>query len=113
MQHIQGMAGGTVESGFAAPAQFIETDRGERSDQGKTCRNRECQWQERIVQGQVDQQNSEQGINHAQKNGVAGHCGKIVNAAGQCITEIGQRDAANDQLRGICARADKDVRKGH
>src|SRR5262249_17819737 len=65
------------------------------------------------AQGQADQQNSKQRIDHAQEYGVAGERGEIVVAAGKRVIEIGCRDAANDRLQGICDRADKDVRIGH
>src|SRR5215471_13073270 len=115
MQHIEDMARGTIESGLAAPAQLIETDRGNRPDQSKTGGNRDYHWQEpqRIARGQADQQNSKQRIDHAQEYSVAGERGEIVVATGKRVIEIGCRDAANDRLQGICARPDKDVRIGH
>src|SRR5215472_12299822 len=108
------MARRTIESGLATPAQLIETDRGNRPDQSKPGGNRDCQWQQRKrAQGQADQQNSKQRIDHAQEYGVAGERREIVVATGKGVIEIGCRDAANDRLQGICGGADKDVRIGH
>ena len=109
MQYVEGMARGTVEPRFAAPAQLIETDRGERTDQRKTRGNRECQRQHGISQRHSDQGDAEQRIDDAEKDGVTGHRDKVVDAARQRIKQIGRREAADDEVFGARARADKQM----
>ena len=107
MQHVEGVARGTVEARFAAPAQLIETDRGERTDQRKARGNRERQRQHGIAQRHSDQSDAEQRIDDAEKDGVARHRDKVVDAARQRIEQIGRCDAADDEILRARARADK------
>ena len=58
--------GGGVEAGFTSPAQFVEANRGEWSDQGKARRNGKCKKrQQRIARHERDQAQSDQRIDHA------------------------------------------------
>ena len=107
MQHVESVARGTVETGFAAAAQLIETDRGERTDQRKAGGNRERQRQHGIAQRHCDQSDAEQRIDDAEEDGVTRHRDKVVDAARQRIEQIGRREAADDEGLGARARADK------
>ena len=107
MQHVESVARGTVEAGFAAAAQLIETDRGERTDQRKAGGNRERQRQHGIAQRHSDQSDAEQRIDDAEEDRVTGHRDKVVDAARQRIEQIGRCDAADDEIFRARARADK------
>ena len=79
-QHVEGVGPVAVEAGLAAAAQFVEADRGDRTDQGKARRQREQQRQHAIAERQPDQENADQRIDQAQEDGVARHGREIVPA---------------------------------
>ena len=113
MQHIERVARRTVEPGFAAAAQLIEPDSGQRADEREAGRDRKGHRQQRTADRYRHQKNAEQRIDHAEEQRVARHGHEIVDAAGERLIEIGRRNAAHGGLRGTRARTDEDMCSGH
>ncbi len=59
---------------------IVEADRGHRADQREARGQRKQQWQHAIAERQPDQKNADQGIDQAEKYGVARHGREIVPA---------------------------------
>ena len=80
-QHVERVPCGGLFAALAAAAQFIEADRGKRSEQGKAGGQRKQQRQYRIAEDGARQHKSEHGIDHAQDDGVAWHGLEVFPAA--------------------------------
>ena len=107
VQHVEDMAGGRIEPGFPAPAQFVETDRGEWPDEREAGRKRECKRQHRGARREGYQAQAEQRINHAEEHSVARHCGKIIETASERLIEIRWCNVTNREICGPCACANE------
>jgi type IV secretory pathway TrbL component len=101
------MAGGRIEPGFPAPAQFVETDRGEAA---RSARSRP---QAGMPSGSIEEPErqrsaqAEQRIDHAEEHSVARHCGKIIETASERLIEIRWCNVTNREICGPCAYANE------
>jgi hypothetical protein len=84
-----------IEPGFTPPAQFIESDRGERTDQGETGDQRKRQRHHGVAERNRHEQQAEQRVNDAEKNGVARHRREVVEPKLQRVQEIRRRNMAD------------------
>src|SRR5450755_503107 len=82
---------------LAAAAEFVETERGKRTDQRKAGGQRKEQRQHRIAKDHSEQNKAENGIDHTQDNGVTWHGLEIFPAQAQRVAQVGQADFANDK----------------
>ncbi len=80
---------------FAPPAHLVEPDRRDRPDQGEAGGEREEQWQQLVAEHEAGENQADQRIDDAEKRDVAAEGSEIVDAAGQCVAEIGDRNAAD------------------
>ena len=74
---------------LAAAAELVETERGKRTNQGKTGCQRKEQRQHRIAKDQSEQNKTENGINHAQDNGVSWYGLEVFPAQAQRVAQVG------------------------
>src|SRR5215510_4243930 len=97
------------EAGFPAPAQFIEAECGDWSDQSEAARQGIEQGQDRVAERQPRQKKADDGINYAEEHGVGRHRVEIVDAFGQRFLQVRNADATDDRLRRTCAGSDQNV----
>ena len=88
-QHVYGIPRGGFLSALAAAAEFVETERGKRTDQCKTGGERKEQRQHRIAKDHSEQNKTENGIDHAQDNGVTWYGLEIFPAQAQRLVQVG------------------------
>src|SRR5439155_4324559 len=96
-QHMYSIPRGGFLAALAAAAEFVETERGKRTDQRKTGGERKEQRQHRIAKDHSEQNKTENGIDHAQDNGVTWYGREIFPAQAQRRAQVGQADFANDK----------------
>ena len=84
---------------FAAPAHFIEADRGQGADQRKPGGERENQRQQVVTKCQPRQDETDERIEHAEKNDVGAKRSEIVISPGKDMPEVAHPDAP-DGRRG-------------
>src|SRR5258708_1837807 len=77
--------------------EFVETERGKRTNQRKTGGQRKEQRQHGIANDQSEQNKAENGINHAQDNGVSWDGLEVFPAQAQRVAQVGKVDLANDK----------------
>src|SRR6266404_8778354 len=99
-QHVYSIPRGGFLAALAAAAEFVETERGKRTNQRKTGGQRKEQRQHRIAKHHSEQNKTENGIDHAQDNGVAWYGLKIFPAQAQRVAQVGHADFANNKWGG-------------
>src|ERR1700722_7709431 len=99
-QYLYGIPRGGLLAALAAAAEFVETERGKRTNQRKAGGQRKEQRQHRIAKDRSEQNKAENGIDHAQDNGMTWHGLEIFPAEAQRIAQVGQADFANDKRAG-------------
>ena len=104
-QHVDRVPGGGLFAALAAAAEFIETERRERAEQGKAGGQRKQQRQHRIAEHRARQHQAEHRIDHAEDDGVARHRLEILPAEPQRLVQVGQADGSDDRCsRGVLRR---------
>jgi hypothetical protein len=103
-QHVDSIPRSGFLAALAAAAEFVETERGKRTNQCKTGGQRKQQRQHRIAKDHSEQNKTENGIDHAQHNGVTRHGLEIFPAQAQRGAQVGQADFANDKGAGDADR---------
>src|SRR6266849_1841982 len=96
-QHVYSVPRGGFLAALAAAAEFVETECGKGTNQRKTGGQREQQRQHRIAKDRSEQNKTENGIDHAQDNGVTWYGLEIFPAQAQGLAQVGQADLANDK----------------
>ncbi len=96
-QHLYSIPRSGFLAALTAATEFVETKRGKRTNQRKTSGQRKEQWQHRIAKDHSEQNNTENGINHAKDNGVTWYGLEILPAQAQRVAQVGQADFANDK----------------
>src|SRR6202022_2215705 len=99
-QHVHSIPRGGFLAALAAAAEFVETERGKRTNQRKTGGQGKEQRQHRKTKDHSEKNKTENGINHAQDNGVAWYGLEIFPAQAQRGAQVGQADFANDKRGG-------------
>ena len=82
---------------FAPIAQFIESERRKRPDQGKAGGDRKQHRQDRVAEHHPPQQNSDHGIDYAKDNGVARYRLEVFPAQPQRIEKVGEADVTDHE----------------
>src|SRR6202043_3420048 len=85
---------------LAAAAELVEAERGKRTNQRKTGGQRKQQRQHGIAKDHSEQNKTENGINHAQHNGVSWNGLEVFPAEAQRVAQVGKADFANDKCGG-------------
>ncbi len=98
---------------FPAPADFIEADRRERTNQGVARHQREQQRQHMIAEGQSSQKEADNGIDDGQKDQLRRRRQEITDALCQRIFQIREPDLADNRNLGDFACAGHHVQIGH
>ena len=91
-----------VEPLFAAAAELVKPDRGERTDQGKTGGQGIEQGEHVIAKGHPGQHETDDRIEQAEEDDVARHRGEVIKAPRQRIPDVGKPDLANRQIAPDC-----------
>src|SRR6266436_892604 len=103
-QHLRSMPRRGLLAALAAAAEFVETERSKRTNQRKTGGEWKEQRQHRIAEDHSEQNKTENGIDHAQDNGVSWYGLEIFPAQAQRLAQVGQADLANDKWGGDAER---------
>jgi len=109
VQHVKGVFPGNVETLLAAPAQLVKSDGRERADQRETGGERKQERQEGITQDRPRQDQTDDGIDQAQKHRVGRYGGKIGEPACQRVFEVRQADAAHRRTHADRVRPHENV----
>src|SRR5882757_8522868 len=99
-QHVESIPRRDFLAALAAAAEFVEAERGKRTNQRKTGGQRKQQRQHRIAKDHSEQNKTENGIDHAKDNGVTWHGLEIFPTQAQRDAQVGHADFANDKWAG-------------
>ncbi len=98
---------------FALPAQLVETERRQRSDQRKARDQRIEQRHQALTEGHGRRQQPDHRVDEAKEHGVSWHRPEIVDAAGQCVANVRQFDVTDPGLGVDIFRPGDDVEVCH
>jgi len=94
-QNVESIPSGCFLARFAPAAEFVEGQCSERTDQGKTSRQRKQQRQHGCAKHAARQDQSEHRIDHAKEEGVARHCLEVFPTFPQRLVQVGKADLAD------------------
>src|SRR6478672_6134744 len=103
-QHVHGIPRSGILAALTAATELVETERSKRTNQRKTGGQREEQRQHRIAKDHSEQNKTENGIDHAQDNGVTWYGLEIFPAQAQRLAQVRWADFANGKWAGDAER---------
>src|SRR5439155_10711512 len=103
-QHVDRMPRRGFLAALAAAAEFVEPERGKRTDKRKTGSQWKEQRQHRIAKDHSEQNDAEHRIHDAQDNGVTWYGLEILEAEAQRVAQVGEADLSNDKPGGNAER---------
>src|SRR6201993_5130018 len=95
-QHVHCVPRSSFLSALAVSAEFVEAERSKRANQGKTGGQLKEQRQQGMAKDQSEQDKTDDGINHAQDDGVSWYSVEVFPTQAQRIAQVEKADLAND-----------------
>ncbi len=98
MDDVRGVLPGRIQSQLAAPAQIVERDGRKRPEQCGSCEQGIDERQHLVAERQPEQDDAEDGVDHAEKQCVARHRLEVFDALPERIIEVGDADRTDCRL---------------